>query len=72
MSKEDGAASGANAGQKVGEVKAVPAKTTKVFGVEFPCGADDVLDSREYPDRVVVVTQDGQKLSLPKPAKAAK
>ncbi len=35
-------------------------------GVEFPISADDLLAYREYPDKVVVVTKDGRRLSQPK------
>lgn len=38
----------------------------EVFGVEFQVDAGDILASREYADRVVVVTRDGRKLSQPK------
>lgn len=43
-----------------------PQATFKVFGVEFPVDAGDILASREYADRVVVVTRDGRKLEQPK------
>jgi hypothetical protein len=38
----------------------------EVFGVEFRVDAGDILASREYADRVVVVTRDGRKLTQPK------
>lgn len=40
----------------------------EVFGVEFQVDAGDILASREYDDRVVVVTRAGRKLIQPKRA----
>ncbi len=35
---------------------------TEVFGVVFAVAAEDILASREYDDRVVIVTVDGRKI----------
>lgn len=41
---------------------------TEVHGVAFPITSTEVFASRDYPDRVVVVTTDGRKLIQPKQA----
>lgn len=35
---------------------------TEVLGVVFAVAAEDILASREYDDRVVIVTVDGRKI----------
>lgn len=73
MSKqEDAHGAGKTQEPQADQANTASGKTTKVAGAEFPVGADEVLTQREYDDRIVVVTRDGQKLSQPKPKKAAK